>query len=729
MGFRYEIHPAIGVARVGNSPHRYYLAPDSIGGLPTEADSAGRERPVRQFKDGEGRIKRQAARFRVYRYDDANPSAAPQEVTLASPDVQAMTWSAHLANKKAAWWNFQPHIGDIMISPENTYANAAKGPMQITLRNESATTLDQRRGLIIDPGPRTVAGRHAHAAFTAKSAGDYRFVSFPPSTVSQGWPIRTLGELRTDGEGRLLVLGGHGLAGGDQSITSFAGADSWNDDIADGPVTCSLTLQDGTALQLQAWVVVGSPKFAPELVNIVTLDDIAFDVAVRFQNLIPELCQRDPQTASPFTPGRFNPNYIANYQRDIEPIIRRPLDYIWVANVPSMLAFAAPAFDPRDRTRKNLKARREFVSYFRQPGTPVWTDPKLADDPGEQAKANLPINQLWATDKQDNRLLPLMPMNSGSNSVRNWYIDKFCTLTETQYFLLQQWAEGKFTTEAAPALPGVHPLDQASVGNCVGSPMCPGIEVTWSLRNPNLYAGPYRIRHRYPESHYAAVGLDPSYDETLKPEGCEPGDLTKRMAIPWQADFFNCTAQFVNFTDSAINKGVESGIPVPPTYYAYWWPPQSPMYTIPNPLSVDAQRLEGIPAGLQAYYQRGIASYPETIMGWYYLPFLLNTNTRPGGRNYPYVVEAERQEDAFDVVTVAVGDVSNFVNPQDAAFWPAWYMKDAAKGGTPGAAASGGKLKAAAIPAAVANSGVDPEVYAAIVSGKRLQAPKRDLGR
>ena len=40
--FRYAIHPAIGVARVGNSPESYYLAPDSIGGLPTEPGSGGR---------------------------------------------------------------------------------------------------------------------------------------------------------------------------------------------------------------------------------------------------------------------------------------------------------------------------------------------------------------------------------------------------------------------------------------------------------------------------------------------------------------------------------------------------------------------------------------------------------------------------------------------------------------------------------------------------------------
>ena len=44
--------------------------------------------------------------------------------------------------------------------------------------------------------------------------------------------------MMTDKQGRLLVLGGFGHAGGNQTITSFAGANSWHDDISDGQVTC-----------------------------------------------------------------------------------------------------------------------------------------------------------------------------------------------------------------------------------------------------------------------------------------------------------------------------------------------------------------------------------------------------------------------------------------------------------------------------------------------------------
>ena len=42
----------------------------------------------------------------------------------------------------------------------------------------------------------------------------------------------------------------------------------------------------------------------------------------------------------------------------------------------------------------------------------------------------------------------MMPLNSGNNSVGNQLVDKFLTLTITQYFLLGQWAAGKFKTGA-----------------------------------------------------------------------------------------------------------------------------------------------------------------------------------------------------------------------------------------------------------------------------------------
>ncbi|MCA1778642.1 MAG: LodA/GoxA family CTQ-dependent oxidase [Xanthomonadaceae bacterium] len=77
----FKIHPAIGIARLGNSD-QFYLAPEQPGALPIECDEQGLEtvddqgRPVHvsSFKeDGDlSKVKRQAARFRVFAYEGEN---------------------------------------------------------------------------------------------------------------------------------------------------------------------------------------------------------------------------------------------------------------------------------------------------------------------------------------------------------------------------------------------------------------------------------------------------------------------------------------------------------------------------------------------------------------------------------------------------------------------------------------------------------------------------------
>jgi L-lysine 6-oxidase len=311
-------------------------------------------------------------------------------------------------------------------------------------------------------------------------------------------------------------------------------------------------------------------------------------------------------------------------------------------------------------------------------------------------------------------------LNSGTNSVSNVQIDKFLTLTPTQYFLLGQWAAGKFNAQKEE-IP-LSSLDRGSVGNAVGSPMCPGIEVTWSVRNPAIYAAPYRIKQAHAEDYYAENGLSPAVDECElqggKAPGCEPGDLTKRMAIPWQADFFQCTVQFINFTDP--NKNKDNGIPKPPTYFGYWWPPQSPMFVMSPIMNVAEQAISGVPSGFQVYYARGINTFTEMITAWAYLGFIVNRNTSPSGSDYPSFEEAERNHNKFGVssvavgpadlvytgpdvqsmtdpslkLSVAVGKVDNVVTNSEAYFVPMWFLLE---GSAPTAMSDAAKVRQAAL--------------------------------
>jgi hypothetical protein len=697
---RYRIHPSIGIGRLGNSESSFYLAPEKIGGLPIEADANGnpikangQPKYVHEFKDEAGKIKRQAASFKVYRSEEDGTEKA---IDINDEGIQRIEWTVHVANKKAVWWNYVPLLGDLMFGPDNSYETWANPPAAWKLptdpwtgvpwmqrRNNDVKGVSNRQKLIIDPGPRTLDKKEQSASFDENT--DYPFKSFPDaSEVSQGLSIKTLGEMRTDSNGNLLVLGGFGRAGGDETIEGFGGGDTWNDDISDGPVTATIHFKNGESVELKAWVVMGSPKFAPELINISTWDDVANDAAIKYMGASPTVFNTEKWK----TNKGWNPDYIVNYDHDVKPFLDRIADYQWVANVPSMSAFVRPAFDVKDASVENREQRKKLLSYFRAPSERQWaSQEKQAQFVGGQNN-QLFSDAVFNDDPIKNepaKGIPLMPVNSGSNSVRNQILDKFSVLTDTQYYCLTQWSEGKFSSDAVGiTIPDIHALDMASIGNCVGEPMSPGIEVTWSVRNPVIYEKPYVIKHRHDSIYYRKHGLSPNEDECqpinwsnpILGDGCEPGDLTKRMAIPWQADFTDCSVQMVNFTspDSPV-KDNATGIPIPPNYYSYWWPPQSPWNVIAGGTTAENQALDGnTSAGMQVMYSRGINSYAQMITGWKYLGFIVNQNEdEKFGRQYPYFTENERSYDKFQVMNV---DITPNSLTENSVELPVWFLKD-----------------------------------------------------
>jgi hypothetical protein len=54
-----KIYPAIGIARVGNSPTEFFIGPERVGETSSPQGA----------KDAQGRMKRQAARFHIFGYD------------------------------------------------------------------------------------------------------------------------------------------------------------------------------------------------------------------------------------------------------------------------------------------------------------------------------------------------------------------------------------------------------------------------------------------------------------------------------------------------------------------------------------------------------------------------------------------------------------------------------------------------------------------------------------
>jgi hypothetical protein len=261
----YKIHPAIGVARVGDSPDAFFIGPEKPGAPGIEIDAAGAEAPIANYKVA-GKIKRQGVRFRVFEYDKQVNGVLTLQREITA-DIAQIQWKVDLVNRKAALDASPPDNG---IDPE----------VAATRRNPGITGPD-RDGLIIrDSRDKTVSG-----------------VSQPPVLFDQcQFSVRDahgdtltksvfLGELRTDKFGRLIVLGGHGVSASlppGMPITGFANNAGWHDDVADGPVTATITFpgQPPKSVDAPAWVTVAPPDYAPGIGGVVTLNEVVYQAAI-----------------------------------------------------------------------------------------------------------------------------------------------------------------------------------------------------------------------------------------------------------------------------------------------------------------------------------------------------------------------------------------------------------------------------------------------------------------
>jgi hypothetical protein len=272
---RLKIHPAIGVARVGNSPDEFFIGPERPWDF---------EPPAGGYRDAKRRLKRQGTRFRVFVYDDGQP---PRELEAAEAEVE---WSVRLANTKAAGDRFhgirRPHEG---------------------VRNPA----HPRDQLVLAAAGGPIAGRDQRAELVSK-----RPFMGKPLTV-------TLGRMLSDENGHLVVLGGYGTAGSPTNTplnakkSNFANREGWYDDVSDGPVTAVVRMRNGSPAPPvePAWVIVGPPKFAPALHNPVTLYDTLLQVAID-RGMV-----ADPSKA---------PNFKPSFARDIYRILRRAFGIRWV---------------------------------------------------------------------------------------------------------------------------------------------------------------------------------------------------------------------------------------------------------------------------------------------------------------------------------------------------------------------------------------------------------------
>jgi len=439
----YEIHPAIGIARVGNSAE-FFVGPEPGAGPPA------------RYRDAAGALLRQAARFRIFRCSRAADGTlkSAKEVTTADAAIE---WTVHVANGKGAAPEFPP-------APSRRASDVAR------LRNASQA---DRSALVVDPGPRTVAGAGGSAVF---AGGKFLGTEVP------------LGELRTDADGRLLVLGGFGTSGvsprGSRApLDHFANNDHWFDDVSDGPVTATVKVGNRRAVAaVPAWVVTAPPDFAPGITNFVTLYDVAFQAAVE-----------RGWRAAPAT---------ISFVRHVQPILQRALGYQWVLELGRQGHGPFSGFGDFSTRWDNLADTSQNSSFARELVLGVLKDPSQPADDTDPEFGMMP--RLHASDYLRSQQHVLRP-------------------TATQYAVLKRWAAGDFVNDLKKpvAVKELAPdaFDRVALEACSGGPFFPGIEVGSVMAASATYSSPFRVD---PTTH-------------------GPGSLTAGNAVPWQADFLACS--------------------------------------------------------------------------------------------------------------------------------------------------------------------------------------------
>ena len=477
MPLTYRIHPAIGVARVGDSPDDFFVGPEAPGVPPSLDRPDHPSERVGQYKDGQQRVKRQGARFRIFEYmlDDAGVTTRVREVTANDAQIE---WEVHLANRKAAAPDFP----------------------QGKKRNEGVPEPQ----LIIDAGAQKISGVNQGMK---RLQGRFMDVDVP------------LGDLLTDPAGRLIVLGGFGRS---QSVPvgrrlgHFANNPGWCDDISDGPVRATIRLENGTeAIEADpAWLIVAPPDFAPSIENVVTLYDVMYAMTARFVD--PSLGVTEATRVS--------------FTKDIYPILRRVSKMHWVSDVAAE-GHGEGTFG-------------DFVSAVKT----------LSSNKSAQANLRTMIFRRLRNPAGGGGDMPKLPDETNPEMVGQ-------SLTQVQYVRMERWAHGTFEADWEGAEPPALPFDQipdsekpmaldrAALEACVGGPFFPGIEVGRIVLEESTYdkTRPFRVNARL-----------------------DPGTLTANMAVPWQADFHDCSFE------------EEEG--------ADWWPGQRPIHVLRGP-----QRAEWMP--------------------------------------------------------------------------------------------------------------------------------------
>ena len=619
---QYRIHPAIGIARVGDavrsdaSQDFYFVGPE----IPEFAANVDPQSGAQgEFKTADGKVKPQAARFRIFEYEkgsDGKFHSIGEVRTSDGTRAVRITWTAHLANRKANFCAFHGQVG----AEDNPLFSSYGTPGKPTVRNEKLkTNAERKKWLELDPGPQTVNG--GDTVTVAHFAIDHDLKKKKPSGETK-LKIRTLGELRSDADGRLIVIGGMGQSDfdpglGPETISEFANNDGWFDDMSDGPVQAELTIDGAKQAVTGAWVVVGPPDFVPPIHSYRTMYDSLVDVIVREMDIPAD----DGLFASPlghiaamnddWRRNKTIKDFRPSFTREIAPILSAiaRLERVHQHQMGPRARFHGSIGDLNFKALGgpgSLQANRDAV--FERVRDPNTLPPTQQIQPSQMPSAYGDYFER---------------ANGRGGKTDPAYLH---SVSKLQYALLRAWQQDDFVKDwdQVPASPpAITPvgLDRAALENMSGGAFYPGMEASWLFVKKEVWEKPFRLALN------RAVGTIPVPGEGRRDVIVAAGAFSQQMALPWQADFLDCTADFVD--DQSVAGGQRR---------VGWWPMTRPDEVFPVDSPNDRRSWARVSNSQTPLGFREIQTHNEMVNLWSTLGFVVET-TPDGGPKDLYEVE------------------------------------------------------------------------------------------
>jgi hypothetical protein len=516
----YAIYPGLAIARLG--PSSWVSA--FVGPEFPDPDFAPPGLFGRTYRTPLGNIRRQIARFRVYRvkwrrFRSGWIPRTANEVTAAGGFT--LRWTVTIANCKS--FDHTVSVDGFVVPPldkSDRIRNQASG--QVSGVNQLSINLKGNATWPADP----------------RKKADL-----------------LLAQIGTDEKGRLLFAAGEGesrdVEGAGRPLNGLFHM-GWFDDVCDGSVECEVVDPDGATTSAErAWIVAGPPAYAHQIGHLVSLYDVAETLAIAARrwprpnvsvahHIFPVLRTTERQRwvstsaqshrDAPDPKDDFNPF-------DDEGILRKPGS-----------VGALPAVDHRSK-------RRKISNRLKHPSLPRSAGRKLPWLPHWYPVSGGMVENVF--DKALNAIISApqgndMPLQAGLPFVREQWL-------RFRYWSTRDAASGIWDFPAGiPPVPGkledldpveqLDALNRAHLGSMVGGSATPGIEVGWKALEPSSWGYAFR----------------PS-------DSLQPGDLTFTLSIPWPTDFFACAYQNVSDPDNPV--GFVSNV---------WWPAARPIEVFPD---------------------------------------------------------------------------------------------------------------------------------------------------